>query len=297
VVDKDRVYVVWATPDEHVAMAFDQRCGTEIWRHDLGPFVSEDGFGNSPILVGDVVVLANDQDPSGTSSILALDCRTGQIRWKIDRQTKKAIFSTPCLFEPQEGKPQIILLSYAHGITSLDPATGARNWELGNVFEARVTGSPLVESGIVFASNGGGTNGKYLIAARLGVPEQGVHPEVLYKINKSVPYVVTPVAQWPLVFLWSDQGVVTCIDGPTGKVHWRERVGGAYLGSPIRIGNRIYCIANSGELVVLAAAEQFKLLARINLGEPSHSTPAVADGVMYLRTFSHVMALRGVRGQ
>ena len=292
-VDEDRVYVVWATPDEHVALALDQHSGTEIWRHDLGPFVSEDGFGPSPVLVDDVVILANDQDPGGTSSIVALDRKTGRTRWKVDRQTKKAIFSTPCVFEPIGGRPQVIVLSCAHGITSLNPTSGDKNWELSDVFDLRTTGSPLVVSGIVFGSNGAGTAGKYLVAARLGVPEQGVRPEVLYRIEKSAPYVITPVAKWPLVFLWSDQGVVTCIDGPTGKVHWRDRVGGDYLGSPVCVGDRIYCIANSGEVVVLAAADQFKLLARIDLGEPSHSTPVLADDVMYLRTLSHLISLGG----
>lgn len=292
-VDEDHVYVTWATPHEHVAMALDQHDGKDVWRHDLGPFVSEDGFGSSPVLVGDVVVLANDQDPGGTSSIVALDRKTGQVRWQTDRETKKAIFSTPCVFEPADGRPQVIVLSCAHGITSLDPTNGAKNWELGDVFALRTTGSPLVTSGMVFGSNGAGTAGKYLVAARLGVPEQDVRPEVLYRIEKAAPYVVTPVAKWPLVFLWNDRGVVTCIDGPTGKVHWRERVGGDYLGSPIRVGNRIYCIANSGEIVVLAAADQFELLARIDLGEPSRSTPVPAGDVMYLRTLSHLTALEG----
>ena len=104
---------------------------------------------------------------------------------------------------------------------------------------------------------------------------------------------ITPVAQWPLVFLWSDRGIVTCIDGPSGKIHWRERVGGEYLGSPVRIDDRIFCMAKSGEMVVLAATEQFRVLARIGLGEPSHSTPAVSGGVMYLRTLSHLMSLGG----
>jgi outer membrane protein assembly factor BamB len=95
------------------------------------------------------------------------------------------------------------------------------------------------------------------------------------------------------VFFWSVRGVVTCIDGPSGDVHWRERVGGEYLGSPVRVGDRLYSISNSGEMVVLAAAERFEELARIDLDEPSHSTPAVAGGVMYLRTLSHLMSLGG----
>ena len=292
-VDKDRVYVVWATPDEHVVRALDQRHGTELWQRDLGPFVAEDGFGTSPMLVSDLVVLSNDQDPGGKSSIVALDRKTGGIRWQVERESKKATFSTPCLFQPEGGRPQVIVLSCAHGITSLDPAGGATNWALGDVFKLRTTGSPLVVSGMIFASNGAGKSGKYLVAVQPGVPEQGLLPKVLYQINQAAPYVITPVAKWPLIFLWSDRGIVTCIDGPSGKLHWRERVGGEYLGSPIRVDNRIFCISNSGELVVLAAAEQFKVLARVDLGEPSHSTPAVANGTMYLRTLSHLMSLGG----
>jgi len=292
-VDAVRLYVVWATPDEHVVCALDQRDGTELWQRDLGPFVAEDGFGTSPVLVGDVVVLSNDQDPGGTSTIVALDRKTGQTRWQVGRESKKATFSTPCLFEPEGGKPQVIVLSCAHGVTSLDPASGAANWALDDVFELRTTGSPLVASGMIFASNGGGTSGKYLVAVRPGIPEQGVVPEVVYRIDQAAPYVITPVAKWPLVFIWSDRGIVTCIDGPSGKIHWRERVGNKYLGSPIRIDDRIFCMANSGEMVVLAATDEFRVLARIDLGEPSHSTPSVSAGVMYLRTYSHVMSLGG----
>jgi outer membrane protein assembly factor BamB len=291
-VDNDRVYVAWAGAEEHVIVALDRLDGQEVWRRDLGPFVAEDGFGASPVLVGDVVVVANDQDEGGTSSVVALDQKTGKTRWNVPRESNKAAFSTPCVFEPQGGQMQVIMLSRSHGITSLDPASGTKNWEL-EAFQMRTTGSPLSVEGILFASEGGGTAGKNLVAVRAGIPERGTQPELLYRISEAVPYVITPVARWPLVFLWSDRGVVTCIDGPTGKVHWRQRVGGEYLGSPVRVGDRLYCMSLKGEMVVLAAAEEFKLLARIDLGEPSNSTPSLADGVMYLRTHSHLMALGG----
>jgi outer membrane protein assembly factor BamB len=292
-IDRERVYVAWATPDEHVVLALDRPTGTQLWRRDLGPFVAEDGFGASPVLAGDVVVVANDQDPGGTSSVVALDRKTGQTRWQVDRRSKKAAFCTPCLFQPAHGRTQVIIGSCAHGITSLDPVDGKILWELANAFELRTTGSPLLAAGLLFASNGAGTAGKYLVAVRPGVPEQNVRPEILYKVTEAVPYVPTPVARWPLVFLWSDKGVATCLDGPTGKVHWRERLGGDYLGSPVRVGERIYCVACSGEMVVLAASDTYRLISRINLGEPSNSTPTVADGVMYLRTVAHVMSLGG----
>ncbi|MGD9648891.1 MAG: PQQ-binding-like beta-propeller repeat protein, partial [Pirellulales bacterium] len=107
----------------------------------------------------------------------------------------------------------------------------------------------------------------------------------------SAPYVPTPIAKDSLVFLWSDQGVATCIVAATGEVVWQNRVGGKFYGSPICIEDRLYCISTDGEVVVLSAGPEYVELARNNLGEGSHSTPAVADGVLYLRTFSHLFSL------
>jgi hypothetical protein len=56
---------------------------------------------------------------------------------------------------------------------------------------------------------------------------------------------------------------------------------------------RIYNISAKGEMVVLAAADKYELLARNNLGEKCYATPAVAGGRMYLRTWSHLMSLGG----
>jgi outer membrane protein assembly factor BamB len=116
---------------------------------------------------------------------------------------------------------------------------------------------------------------------------------VAYEIKGSLPYVCTPVSRGDLLFSWFDRGVVTCLDAPTGKVHWQERIGGDYFSSPVRVADRLYGISRQGEMVVLAASKQFKELARIDLGEPSNSTPAVAGGVMYVRTNSHLMSIGG----
>ena len=83
---------------------------------------------------------------------------------------------------------------------------------------------------------------------------------------------------------------------PTGKVHWVQRVGGDYFGSPVRLGDRLYCIARDGKLVILAASDKFQPPFRVDLGELSHSTPAIAGGVMYLRTVSHLMAIGPGKG-
>jgi len=76
-------------------------------------------------------------------------------------------------------------------------------------------------------------------------------------------------------------------------VVWRERVGGAYYGSPVWVHGHLYCIAKNGEVVVLAAADTFEVVARVPLGEASYATPAVAGGAMYLRTRSQLFSLGG----
>jgi len=291
-VDENHVYMTWGTPDEYAVVAFDKQEGKEVWRRDLGPYNGDHGSGASPIVFEDMLIVPNDQ--TGPSSTIALDRMTGKTRWQVDRRMVKTAYSTPLIYKSENGPAQLIQACSAHGVGSLDPRSGKLYWELGDVFgEIRVVGSPMAAAGLIFAQCGGGGVGRRMIAVRPGNPADGTEPEVAYDIEGSLPYVPTPVAHDNLLFIMSDKGVATCIDAPTGDRLWRERVGGAYFASPVRVGDRIYCVSRAGEMVVLAAADQYKLLGRIDLEEPSHSTPAVAGGVMYLRTLSHLMVIGG----
>ena len=58
-------------------------------------------------------------------------------------------------------------------------------------------------------------------------------------------------------------------------------------------GGRIYGTTTSGEVVVLAAGDEFKVLARNQLGEQTHATPALANGKIYFRTWEHLISLGG----
>ena len=286
--DDHHVYYVWATPQQYNVVALTQDKGEEVWRRDLGAFVAEHGYGASPIVFEDLMILSNDQD--GKCFTAALDRKTGEIRWQTPRETEKTAYATPLIYQAPGGRPQLIQSSWAHGVSSLDPRTGKLNWEL-DVLKYRVVGSPAVAAGLIFTSCGTGGVGRQTIAVRPGDPDKGTAPELAYEIKEARPYVVTPVVKEPLVFLWNDQGIITCLDAPTGDVRWRERVGGNFFGSPVRVGDHLYGISREGELVVVAASDQFKLVSRIDLGERSNSTPAVAGGVMYLRTVSHLMAI------
>jgi outer membrane protein assembly factor BamB len=306
VVDGGGVIVTWTTPAEVTLLALSLD-GRQVWRRNLGPFIAVQGSGSSPIICGDLVVLANDQEnpslipghkknppePIGKSSLIAVDRRTGRTRWTIDRPTAFSSLSTPCIYRRPDGRTWLIFTSTLHGITLVDPATGKIDWELDQKFVDRCVSSPLVAGDLVFAGYGAGLRATRYVALRLTSPTHPGAPAVAYEIPRAVPLVPTPVASNGRLFCWTDDGIVSCLGLANGELIWRQRVGGAYYSSPICVNNRLYCIAKNGEVVVLAAADKFQVLARVPLGEPSFATAAVAGGVMYLRTRSHLFSLGG----
>ena len=114
----------------------------------------------------------------------------------------------------------------------------------------------------------------------------------VYRVSKSVPHVPTPLVYHDRLFLWADNGILTCAAAATGEKLWQGRVGGNYHGSPVCVGGRLYCIDLDGEVVVVdALADELRVLARHELSEECSSTPAVSGGVMYLRTRSRLFSL------
>ena len=82
--------------------------GKERWKLPLGPFNMFYGFGASPILVDDKVILPIDQD-NPTSFLLAVDKNSGRVRWKVDRPAVISGYSTPIIYQPKQGAKQIIV--------------------------------------------------------------------------------------------------------------------------------------------------------------------------------------------
>jgi outer membrane protein assembly factor BamB len=116
---------------------------------------------------------------------------------------------------------------------------------------------------------------------------------IRYQRTRLLPYVPTPVASDNYLFLWSDHGVVCCVDPLTGKDMGTKRVGGDFSGSPICAGKMLFNVDESGNLIALTATSELKPVGTIPLGEASHSTPAAANGRLYFRTFHHLACLGG----
>ena len=304
--DDDGLVVTWTTPDEVLMLALDHG-GREVWRRNLGPFIAVQGSGISPILFENLVVLNNDQEdpslvpghkknppePIGKSFLIALDRKTGQTRWQIERRTTFSAYSTPCVYRDEGNRPWLIFTTTAYGITAVDPSTGKVGWEFGKPFMDRAIASPVVAPGLILAGHGAGLRASRFVAVRPGVPEKELQPALAYELTKAIPLVPTPVVKDNRLFLWTDDGVASCLRLDTGEVLWHERVGGSYYASPVWVNHCLYGVAKNGEVVVLAAGDKFEVLAHVPLGESSYATPAVAGGAMYLRTRSQLFSLGG----
>jgi outer membrane protein assembly factor BamB len=90
-------------------------------------------------------------------------------------------------------------------------------------------------------------------------------------------------------------GQISCIDAKTGKAAYsRQRIGPArgFTSSPVAADGKLYCLDESGQTVVIQAGPDFKLLAQNPLNEMTWSSPAVADGTIYLRTVDHLYCIK-----
>ena len=192
-----------------------------------------------------------------------------------------------------DGSEELVFTSWEQGITGIDPQTGKTNWAADVFDKSHVEssiGSPVIAGDLVLGVCGWLGHGNEVVAVRPSADGSGKSNQV-YRITRGAPLCTTPLVQGELLFLWSDNGIVSCADSATGKIHWTKRIGKMFYASPVCVGKRIYNIDVNGTVVVLAASQQYQLLGRTDLGEASHSTPAIVDGVMYLRTLSHVYAL------
>ena len=285
--DGTRVYVLFADDSRLLVVAWNFD-GEEIWRRELGAYNSEHGLGASPILQEGLLIIPNDQ--VGPSSLIALNAETGEPVWQSERQPGKTSYSTPLIVSNGQGGSQIICLSESNGVMGVDLLTGKINWQTPKLTH-RTVASPVASDGLVFMVCGEGGSGKYFAAIQTD-PAVSAESRIVFERKTTLPYVPCPVVYHGMLILWGDKGILVCLELPTGREIWSQRIEGGFSGSPVCIGDRLYCLTESGEVVVVRAGDHFEELGRTALGEESHSTPAVANGHLYLRTFRHLMALK-----
>ncbi|MGH7494877.1 MAG: PQQ-binding-like beta-propeller repeat protein [bacterium] len=91
-------------------------------------------------------------------------------------------------------------------------------------------------------------------------------------------------------------GTVTCYNAKTGEQIYRERLGGqgsgyAFTASPIAADDRIYFTSEDGEIFVVQAGPKYDLLATNSMGEVCMATPAISEGMVFVRTQGNVYGI------
>ena len=291
-VDKDRIFVIWPTPNELSVIALDHD-GNEKWNKTFGPISSRHGPCVSPMLYGDLVVFTQEQETNQQglkSRWLALDRNDGRTRWEIPRDNGSHVsHATPCVNADDSGRDYLVFSSLVYGISAVDPKDGSILWEQPG-FTVRALTSPVLAENLIIATCGSGGSGKTLMAVRPA--SKGKPASVAYKIeDRTVPFVSSAIAVNDLLFTFHDQGQVVCRDAQTGAEKWSQKPGGRFFSSPICVEDRLYCVNADGEVVVIKAADRYELLAVNPLGEKTQATPAVSGGVLYLRTLTKVFAI------
>ncbi|HBB91193.1 MAG: hypothetical protein A2X22_14065 [Bacteroidetes bacterium GWF2_49_14] len=120
----------------------------------------------------------------------------------------------------------------------------------------------------------------------------GKDPEVAWRCSKGVPECPSPVWFNGRVWMVADGGLVTCLDAPTGEVKYYSKLnaGGAYYASPVYGNGKLYAASARGMVTVFEAGTELKILSANDFKERIMATPALADGEVYIRTFSAVYA-------
>ena len=270
-------------------LAFDVD-GRLVWERHLGqeygPFEIMWGHGSSPALYDDVVILLCDHATGGY--LVALDKRTGEERWKVDRGPGLRSYSTP-LAVVGDDREELIVNS-SKQIEAFDPKTGARLWHAGLPVELTV-GMPVYRDGMLFTTRGYASS-PYLALATGGLGDVS-DTHIRWRHPTRAPYVSSLLLYDGLLYMATENGVLTVTDATSGAIVWRERLGGVFTASPVAASGHVYFLNESGETVVLRPGREPTVVSRNRLGERSLASPAVVEGRILIRTDQHLFCIDG----
>jgi outer membrane protein assembly factor BamB len=284
IVDGDRVYVHFG--GEGTA-ALDSSTGQIVWSKKF-PYASQHGAGGSPVLYQDLLIFSGDGHLEAW--VVALDTRTGNVRWKTDRRRPfDQAYTTPLVISVN-GRDQVVSVG-AYRATSYDPATGREIWTVryGDGFSN--VPRPVFAHGLVFITTG------FFEPAVLAVRPDGTgdvtDTHIAWSMTRGAPFTPSPIAVGDQLYVVSDLGVLTCVDAATGKIHWQQRLGGNHSASPIYADGRIYFLSEEGVATVIAPGTTFRKLAVNELDGAALASMAVAQGSIFIRTLTHLYRVAG----
>jgi outer membrane protein assembly factor BamB len=256
--------------------------GKLLWQRDLGRLSTRLGWGEAvtPVVHGDALLLNWDQEVG--SALICLDARTGQTRWRAERDEKTS-WNTPLVVE-HKGRSQVIV-NGTNRARSYDLATGTELWQVGGMTTNAIP-SPVAAGGIAYCMSG------YQGACAVAVPLDSSgdltdSPRLVWRVSKGTPYVPSPLlAGERLYFTLANSALLTVLDIRTGQTLLdRERLKGvsSFYASPVAAAGRIYLVDREGTTLVLRQGDRLEVLATNRLDDPIDASPVAVGKQLLLR--------------
>jgi outer membrane protein assembly factor BamB len=275
--------------------------GNLLWKRDLGIldsgfFFDADyqwGFGSSPVIYRDMVFLQCDTGKN--SFIAAYRLLDGERVWSTPRDEIPS-WGTPTIVDA--GDHAELVANGTKFARGYDPATGKELWRLGKNAEITVP-TPLFSNGLIYVTSGYRPI-QPIYAVRPGAsgdisPKDGKEsgPYLAWSKKKGGPYLPTPIVYEDYFYACSNGGIVTCYEAKTGKEIYKERLPGkgGYTASPVAADGKLYFTSEESGVRVVKAGPKFRMLASNAMGEVCLSTPAICDGMIFVRGLHHLYGI------
>ncbi len=295
VIEAERIYLHYGSAG---TACLDTATGKLLWsRRDL-PCDHFRGPGSSPILHGDLLIVAFDG--FDLQYVVALDKRSGKTVWRTDRDidygttdgdAKKA-YPTGTVIRWRD-REQVVLPS-AGATVAYDPATGRELWRVRSG-GMNASARPLFAHGLVFVNTSSG--GMQMVAIRPDGTGDISGTHVAWKSAQGAASRSSQLLLDDGIFIVANAGTASVLDVQTGKAAWQKRLEGEFSASPILAQGRIYAANQDGKTFVIDAAAPHAILATNVLDDGCMASPAVYDGAVYLRTKTHLYKLAAGGGK
>ena len=276
--------------------------GKLIWKKDLGLldtgwFYDPDyqwGTASSPIIYKNMVIVQCDVQKN--SFIAAYDLKDGKQLWMTPREEIPS-WGTPTIYE---GPARVELITNAtRAVRAYDPMTGKELWRLVGNPEVTAT-TPITGHGLIFICNSYRPN-QPIYAIRAGAtgdislkPNETTNQHVAWSMQRGGTYMPSPLIYGEYLYTCANQGVMACYNPKTGERLYQQRIGdkgGSYSASPVAADGKIYLSSEDGEIFVVKAGAKYELLATNQMGEVLMATPAISDGMIFVRGRNNVFAI------
>ncbi|HRK17104.1 MAG TPA: PQQ-binding-like beta-propeller repeat protein, partial [Prosthecobacter sp.] len=282
VIEADHLYVHFGHQGTACLNAAD---GTPVWATRDHPYAPVHGNGGSPVIEGGLLIY--NADAAEAPAVIALDKATGRQKWRFARAStarNKFSFSTPLLIEVA-GARQLVTAG-SGVVNALDPATGREIWRATYGDGYSVVPRPVFAHGRIYLATG--YNKPSVLAIRADGAGDVTATHIVWQADKNAPHNPSMIVVGDELYYLADNGILTCADAHSGKVHYQERATGPASASILHAAGRLYLQDERGLGVILQAGRAFRILHKNDLAERALASHALVDQDLLIRTEKHL---------